>query len=182
MAKCIRCGKSILVRGYARLEDGVICTPCWLSLGFKITDAATSTMYRYEDIKDGRDAYRQRRMDKLLGQTDNAVVIANYGQERDLRCTEQEQEIFNVIRSLIDDDGLDSERLELVRKSNDYVSAVMRSSGGNPLDVARIKFTSRAKWIRIGPGFEKIQLKTTEDVSQYAESLCKAYRFNEPYL
>ena len=55
MAKCIRCGKSTIVRGHVKLEDAAICTPCWKSLGFKITETAGASVYRYEDIKDGRD-------------------------------------------------------------------------------------------------------------------------------
>lgn len=55
MAKCIRCGKSTLVRGHVKLEDGAICTPCWKKLGFKITETASASIYRYEDIKDGKD-------------------------------------------------------------------------------------------------------------------------------
>ncbi len=55
MAKCIRCGKSTIVRGHVKLEDAAICTPCWKSLGFKITETAGASVYRYEDIKDGRE-------------------------------------------------------------------------------------------------------------------------------
>jgi len=55
MAKCIRCGKSTVIRGHVKLEDAAICTPCWKSLGFKITETAGASVYRYDDIKDGRD-------------------------------------------------------------------------------------------------------------------------------
>ena len=109
--------------------------------------------------------------------------FANYGQTRDVDCTDQEQEIFDTIRSLLDDYNLDSEVLRLVRKSDSYVSACMESSGDYGLmDLARIKYTSRAKWIKICPKFEKIELHGPEDVTQYIDELCAAYRFNEPYL
>ena len=55
MAKCIRCGKSTLVRGHVKLADGAICTPCWKSLGFKLTETAGAVAYPYEDIRDGRE-------------------------------------------------------------------------------------------------------------------------------
>lgn len=111
------------------------------------------------------------------------MIISNYGQERDLNCTEQEREIYDIIRSLLDDYNLESDVLRLIRKSKDYVSACMESSGDYSLmDLARIKYTERAKWIKIGPDFEKISLKDTEDVTKYIDKLCEAYRFNEPYL
>lgn len=170
MAKCMKCGKSTLVRGHVGLKDGAICTPCFRELGYKITDAATSKLYTYAEIV-GRN------------QSIPSVKIANYGQERDVNCTEQEREIYDIIRSLLDDYNLESDVLRLVRKSDSYVSAVMESSGDYGLmDLARIKYTDRAKWIKIGPDFEKIALHDTEDVTKYAEKLCEAYRFNEPYL
>ena len=111
------------------------------------------------------------------------MIISNYGQERDANCTEQEREIYDIIRSLLDDYNLESDVLRLVRKSDSYVSAVMESSGDYGLmDLARIKYTDRVKWIKIGPDFEKIALHDTEDVTKYADELCGAYRFNEPYL
>lgn len=55
MAKCIRCGKSTLIRGHVKLFDAAICTPCFISLGFKLTDTAGAYLYSYDEIKDGKD-------------------------------------------------------------------------------------------------------------------------------
>jgi len=55
MAKCIKCGKSTLVRGHVKLADAAICTPCFKSLGFKLTDTAGAAAYHYSDIMDGKD-------------------------------------------------------------------------------------------------------------------------------
>lgn len=109
--------------------------------------------------------------------------ISNYGQGRELNCTEQEIEIFDIIRSVCDDDNLESDYLKLIRRSDNYVSVVLPSSKGyGDMDLARIKYTSRAKWIRLAPEFEKIKLNTTEDVATLADAVRAAYRFNEPYL
>lgn len=109
--------------------------------------------------------------------------MAHYGEQRDLNCTEQEEEIFDIIRSVCDDENLESDNLALVRKSDSYVSIVMPSSQGyGDMDVARIKFTSRAKWIKLAPDFDKITIHDPEDVAEMADSVCAAYRFNEPYL
>lgn len=55
MAKCLRCGKSTIVRGHVALSDGAVCTPCFKKLGFKLADTAGSGAYCYDDIKDGKD-------------------------------------------------------------------------------------------------------------------------------
>lgn len=66
MAKCIRCGKSTLVRGFVRLSDSTICTPCFRSLGFKILEAGSAAAYKYDDIKNGKDAMRSARVEKIM--------------------------------------------------------------------------------------------------------------------
>lgn len=110
-------------------------------------------------------------------------MINNYGQERDLICTEQEREIYDIIRSVCDDVNLESDYIKLIRRSDNYVSVVMPSSKGyGDMDLARMKFTNRAKWIQLAPEFNKVKITTPEDVSVMAESVRNAYRFNEPYL
>lgn len=64
--------------------------------------------------------------------------LANYGQKRDVRATDEELEIFGIIHSITG-----REDLELVRRSDNYVTAAI-----GDWDVARFKFTPRAKWIR----------------------------------
>ena len=111
------------------------------------------------------------------------MIISNYGQERELNCTEQEREIYDIIRSVCDDDNLESDYIKLMRKSDSYVSVVMPSSQGyGEMDLARIKFTDRAKWIKLAPEFDKITISDPEDVAKMAENVRNAYRFNEPYL
>ena len=110
-------------------------------------------------------------------------LIANYGQDRDLSCTEAEAEIFHIIRSRLDDMNYNTDYLKLVRKSDSYVSAVMDSgSDYGEMDLARFKYTDRAKWIKICPDFDKIELKDVEDVTKLSEALFAGYSFNEPYL
>ena len=170
MAKCMKCGKSTLVRGHVSLKDGAICTPCFRELGYKLTDTATSKLYTYSELIERT-------------QPRPAVKIANYGQERDLKCTDQECEIFDIIRSVCDDENLESDYIKLMRKSDSYVSAVMPSSQGyGEMDLARIKFTDRAKWIKLAPDFDKVAISDPEDVAKMADDVRSAYRFNEPYL
>ena len=136
MAKCIRCGKNTLVRGHVGLKDGAICTPCFKELGYKITDATTSRLYTYSELVEHKNPTP-------------SVKIANYGQNRDLDCTDAEAEIFHIIRSRLDDMNYNTDCLKLVRKSDSYVSAVMDSgSDYGEMDLARFKYTDRAKWIK----------------------------------
>ena len=109
--------------------------------------------------------------------------FSNFGQNRPVDCTDAESEIFDIIRSRLDDMNYDISPVKLVRKSDSYVSAVMDSgSDYGEMDLARFKYTDRAKWIKICPDFEKIALKDTEDVVKLSDALFAGYRFNEPYL
>ena len=111
------------------------------------------------------------------------IKFAHYGEVRDLNATDAESEIYQIIKSLLDDMGCNTDSLRFVRKSDSYVSAVMESSGEYGLmDVARFKFTDRAKWIKVGPRFGKVTLKAARDVSDLGEEIRAAYLFNEPYL
>lgn len=111
------------------------------------------------------------------------MKFTNYGQERELSCTEEEREIYDIIRSVCDDENLESDYLKLIRKSDDYVSVVLPSSQGyGDMDVARIKYTNRAKWIKLAPAFAKVKLTDTEDVAEMADEVRAAYRFNQPYI
>ena len=110
------------------------------------------------------------------------LKFADYGQARELNCTDEELQIYDIIVQILDDSGLDTSMVKLIRKSNDYVSAVMTSASCGDMDIARIKFTKRAKWIKTGSGFEKTQITHPSDVQNLSESILSVYRFNEPYL
>lgn len=185
MAKCIRCGKSTIVRGHVKLRDAAICTPCFKQLGFKLTETAGASAYTYDEIKDGKDAYfdnrhKERIKDAVLSSVSVKVSGAGYG--HDLICTEEEREIFDIIRSLCDDANYESDRLELIRRNDEYITIIIKADDGSPLELARLKYTNKAKWIRFAPEFEKIQLTDTEDITNYTENIYAAYAFNEPYL
>lgn len=97
------------------------------------------------------------------------IQFAHYGEERDLICTEQEREMFNVLKTMFKDLGYDDSPLQLVRVSDSYVTAKIE-----PWDVARIKFTPRAKWI-LFPTAEndKRTVGSPEDVRAFIEPLQK---------
>lgn len=116
---------------------------------------------------------------ETIGDETIRVLFGNYGNERDLVCTEEERIIFRIISYICEENKLDVAPLRLTRTSDNYVSAVM---GADALDVARIKYTNRAKWIKIGPEFKKADISRPEDVLNMSQDVVNAYRFNEPYL
>ena len=78
------------------------------------------------------------------------IQFANYGQERDINATEEELKIFELLKEATGRD------LHLVRRSDSYVTAVFKG-----WDLARFKFTPRAKWIafptvEVGPPKHRI--------------------------
>lgn len=120
---------------------------------------------------------------ETIGDETFRVSLGNFGQERDLVCTEEERIIFRIISRICEENNLDVTPLRLTRVSDNYVSAVMDSgSDYGAMDTARIKYTNRAKWIMLGPDFKKTQISRPEDVLKMAEDVVNAYRFNEPYL
>lgn len=90
--------------------------------------------------------------------------FANYGQERERIATETELEIFEIIKSVTGRDDL-----QLVRKSPDYVTALL-----GDWDLARFKYTTRAKWIVlpvIEAGSKKHRFDSPGDVAAFADQL-----------
>ena len=92
------------------------------------------------------------------------IKLNDYGQERERIATESELEIYEIIKEITGRDDL-----RLVRKSNDYVSALL-----GEWDLARFKYTPRAKWIVfpvIDLGSSKRRISAPEDVREFEEDL-----------
>lgn len=95
--------------------------------------------------------------------------LAHYGEERDLICTEQEREMFDIIKDMFRGLGYDDSLLQLVRVSDSYVTAKIE-----PWDVVRIKFTPRAKWILFPTADnDKRPVGSPEDVRAFIEPVQK---------
>lgn len=95
---------------------------------------------------------------------DTNINFAHYGEERERIATESELEVFEQIKKIVNRDDL-----ELVRKSDNYVSAVI-----GMWDLARIKFTPRAKWVAfptVEAGPPKHRISEPEDVAEFENLL-----------
>lgn len=97
------------------------------------------------------------------------IEIANYGQERDLICTEEERAVFSRIQQICDGLQLPAP-IRLVRVSENYVSAKV-----GDWDLARIKYTNRAKWV-VFPvkSNDKNRIGSPEDVALFADTIAES--------
>lgn len=171
MSKCIRCGGSFLLRGKTKLKDAEICTKCFRELGFDKGYDLISELYSYEEIKDGIDKYYENQQKKELIEAlkdDPPFKISGAGNYEHVEATDGEIEMFDVIESILDGCELPAP-LVLTRKSSGYVTAAV-----GEWDLARLKFTDRAKWIVlpvIESGSKKHYIEEPGDVNNFADEL-----------
>lgn len=101
------------------------------------------------------------------------IRFANYGQERDVNATDEELKIFENLKETTGRD------LRLVRKSDSYVTAVL-----GEWDLARFKFTQRAKWVsfptvEVGPPKHKIS--HPEDAAGFTDLIAESLAVIDKY-
>lgn len=104
----------------------------------------------------------------------DVIKFAHYGEERERIATEAELKIFEQIARISERDDL-----RLVNKSDQYVSAVI-----GDWDVARIKYTPRAKWLTfplLESGTKKIRIESVEDVNDFADKINESVAIIEKY-
>lgn len=179
MAKCIRCGGSFLTRSKHQLKDGLICGKCLKELGFDKEDIRLSQIYSYDEIKDGLEVYykKQQIKDEAIGSV--SVSIQNHGQERDLICTEEERSVYDYMARFLKDINADVSPLQLVRVSDDYVTAKY-----GEWDLARIKYTNRAKWVKfptVEAAKEKHGIEKPDDVLRFHQLIIESINHIEKY-
>lgn len=102
------------------------------------------------------------------------VEFGNYGQERDLICTEEERVMFDWVSEHFPDDDL-----RLVRVSDNYVS-VKRGDW----DIVRLKFTNRAKWLMfpsIESGTNKFPIDEPREIEDFFASVLESIETAKKY-
>jgi len=102
------------------------------------------------------------------------IKFANYGEKRERIATESELEIYVLLCNMTGRDDFD-----LVRKSDNYVSMVL-----GDWDIARIKFTPRAKWVLfpiVESASSKHKITAPTDVSEFADLLADSIAHVEKY-
>ena len=95
----------------------------------------------------------------------NEIKITHYGEPRGFEPTEGEQIMFDIIGEITHE-----EQLNFVKRSANYVSAVI-----GPTDVARFKFTKKAKWILLPYVWdEKVYIEGPEEILGFKEDILKS--------
>lgn len=106
MSKCKRCGANV-IRSVA-LADGVLCYKCFDELGFDKSSRKHYSTAAYDEIKDGYSVYIRNLIEQRSGSNKEIAQklgfsFAHYGEEREVNETDEEAQIFDVIRSMVSD-------------------------------------------------------------------------------
>lgn len=185
MAKCVKCGRSgmgVLHQAIRLKDKNMICFRCFKELGHNpLKEMTTAPLsLTWDDIKNGPEPVGEM-IERLAAEYDQdkneeaGFRFAHYGDQRELNATDGELELYETICEILEDEGCDADQLELVRKSDSYLSIVLGET-----DVARIKFTDRVKWILLPyVKDEKIRISGTGNVNNYAAEVVEAYRTAE---
>lgn len=149
--KCTACGATLgLFKKPITLADGAICRKCFERLGFNSDDASKYSNAKCSEIMSGYGHYtkmhNKKHNDELIDVLDKHELpvfsFAHYGEERAVDATDEEAQVFAVLCDMFGSHGYDSSQLRLVRKSSNYVAASI-----GDFDLARFKYTEKAKWI-----------------------------------
>ena len=102
------------------------------------------------------------------------LKFSNYGQDRDINATEDEVKIFEELKAATGRDDL-----RLVRRSDSYVTAVL-----GEWDLARFKYTPRAKWIafptvEVGP--PKHRISRPDEATSFTELITESLAHIDKY-
>ena len=177
MAKCLKCGKSTLIKGHVKLADGAICTPCFLSLGFKLGDVTTSSQYKYDDIKDGLEEMRNRRLAATIARTNQAeadkigVNVKMIKQLDKAGATDPERRLLGAICSVLEDEGRDTDVIDVALGDNG--SLLLMIDG---VVFIRYKSDAGVKWIDFeNEGGEKIRITGPARINAMADRVVQAY-------
>ena len=177
MAKCMKCGKSTLVKGHVKLADGAICTPCFRSLGFKLGDVTTSSQYKYDDIKDGHDAMIQRRILETAARADRSeaedlgITIKLVRQLDKAGATDPERRILGAICAVLADESRDIDVIDVALGDNG--SLLLMIDG---VVFIRYKSDAGVKWIAFeNEGGEKIRITGPARINAMADRIVEAY-------
>lgn len=127
---------------------------------------------------------------------DIGIKFSHYGEERDVDLNEEEVQAVELIFEILKDTVVNTNKLEVVRKSSSYATIVLRGNDFD-FDFVRFKFTDKTKWITLNlskndritykddPLFEaqkkktqihwKSALRNIEDLLKYKNLMINSY-------
>lgn len=178
MAKCVKCNGSFLTRGKIKLKDAYICFKCCDDLGFDHkTMVLTGSLYSWDDIKDGADAYNKRSWAKrkkefAREEADRlGLYFADYQTLSDLECIDNEMKAVERVCALLEDEGCSSKKISYEREPGEPLNAFL----GDTL-LYQLKYTKDVKWIRIGADDEKNRITGPAGINKLVGKLVEQYK------
>jgi hypothetical protein len=105
------------------------------------------------------------------------LSFQHHGEFRDVNANDDELRLYERIHEILADAGHSRNRLELFRRSDNYLTAgVDTGEKYGVVDVVRFKYTPSARWIVLPLiGTEKIRLTSTQDLYDYSDEIVRHY-------
>lgn len=175
--KCKRCGS--IFRPAIILKDGRICIKCYKELGFNVKqDIGGPAKYTYDEIKDGYDAMMNARIAKRIRSVAiESIQVKGAGRDRELNATDNEHKSYDIIKQIINDAGLDTDKISLVRKSDNYLSVVAFGS-----DLCRFRCGQKTQWFMFPfISNEKIKVEDLSRLTELSDHIVNSYNQCEKY-
>lgn len=171
MAKCKNCGKSMLL-GRIKLADAEICKDCIRALGFDgMVDGVVGSLYKWEDVKDGVQAYWDRQSAKTAASM--GLLLKHYRQLNAAGSTELEDKLFAAMCAIWKDERCDVSRLDI--SPGDGGSLLVLLDG---VVVLEFKGEPDVKWILLPDSPDKIYIGSAR-ITRLAKRIVDAYRSAE---
>lgn len=172
MAKCKRCGKSLLIGG-VRLTDTIVCKSCLEDLGFaERISSTTSSLYKWDDVKDGIRAYWDRQNAKTAASM--GLTLKHYKQLNAAISTDLEDKLFAAMCAIWDDEGCDIDKLDIVPGEKGSLMVMMED-----VVVLQYKGEKQVRWILFPDSPDKVRIGNSARINSLAKRLVAAYRSAE---
>lgn len=174
---CIKCNGSFLTRRRVKLKDADICFGCFKELGFDKSDILTSSLYAYDDIKDGKEEYYRRSWAKRKKEFAHeeadrlGLHFADYQALSDLDCIDNEMKAVERVCALLEDEGCSSKKISYEREPGEPLNAFL----GDAL-LYQLRYTKDVKWIRIGADGEKDRITGPAGINKLVNKLVERYK------
>lgn len=178
--KCEKCGRGVgLVRRGLRCSDGkYLCFECARDLGLDPGKDWKQSyyLYSYEDIKDGLDAYNQRRWDAAAKREADSlgILLPHYRQLKKALATDLEMKLFSAMCAIWEDDGLDVARLVISPGERGSLLVLL-----DDVVVLEYKGEPQVRWIRFSGSEEKIRIGNSARINSLASCLIDSFRSAE---
>lgn len=169
MNKCVRCGGSLLLRGKIRLADAAICFKCFDELGFDHkTGIYTGSLYKWDDIKDGIQAYWNIKNAETAAS--KGLSLSHWNQLSAARATDLEEKLFSAMCAIWEDEGCDVSRLVIAPGERGSLLVLLDGTV-----VLQYKGERQVRWILFPDSPDKVRIGNSARINGLAKRLVSAY-------